>query len=84
MGKAASPTGSFADENRFRFSTKYYDSETELSYYGFRYYSASLGRFFNRDPIEEGGAVDFPGCDIRIIQVPIKIFSVKGGRTPEL
>ncbi len=55
FGELLRSTGSFADENPFRFSTKYYDSETELSYYGFRYYSASLGRFINRDPIEERG-----------------------------
>jgi len=40
----------------FRFSTKYTDSETGLSYYGYRYYSAEMGRWLNRDPIgEEGG-----------------------------
>ena len=45
-----------AADNPFRFSTKYTDTETGLVYYGFRYYSPSLGRFLNRDPIgEEGG-----------------------------
>ena len=45
-----------ADDNPFRFSTKYLDTESGLIYYGFRYYSPSLGRFLNRDPIgEEGG-----------------------------
>ena len=29
--------------------------ETQLSYFGFRYYNASLGRFINRDPLEERG-----------------------------
>ena len=42
----------------FRFSTKYTDSETALSYYGFRYYSPELGRWLNRDPIEERGGVN--------------------------
>ena len=44
-----------AEDNPFRFSTKYTDVESGLVYYGFRYYSPSLGRFLNRDPIEELG-----------------------------
>jgi RHS repeat-associated protein len=39
----------------FRFSSKYEDTETDLNYYGFRYYSPELGRWLNRDPIREGG-----------------------------
>ncbi len=44
-----------AKANPFRFSTKYQDDETELLYYGYRYYSASTGRWISRDPIEEEG-----------------------------
>ena len=44
-----------AEDNPFRFSTKYTDSESGLVYYGFRYYSPSLGRFLNRDPLGELG-----------------------------
>ena len=36
-----------------RFSTKYYDAEADLYYYGYRYYSPSLGRWISRDPIKE-------------------------------
>ena len=32
--------------------------QTGLIYYGFRYYSASLGRFLNRDPIGEAGGTN--------------------------
>ena len=78
---------SIADDNPFRFSTKYLDSDearkrvdgdakgvarraeeagalwammrqSGLIYYGFRYYSASLGRFLNRDPIGEAGGTN--------------------------
>ncbi len=42
----------------FRFSTKYQDDETDLLYYGYRYYNASTGRWNSRDPIEEWG----PSC----------------------
>ncbi|PIE74498.1 MAG: hypothetical protein CSA18_04770 [Deltaproteobacteria bacterium] len=45
--------GTYADENPFRWSTKYYDAETGLYYYGKRYYSPSMGRWASRDPIEE-------------------------------
>ena len=44
-----------AKANPFRFSTKYQDDETDLLYYGLRYYSASMGRWLARDRIEEKG-----------------------------
>ena len=50
-----SAIGALADVFRFRFSTKYYDPETGLYYYGYRFYSPSLMRWLNRDPIEEAG-----------------------------
>jgi RHS repeat-associated protein len=45
----------------FRFSTKFTDGETGLLYYGYRYYSVTLGRFINRDPIEEAGGLNLYG-----------------------
>lgn len=45
----------------FRWSTKFTDNETGLSYYGYRYYSASLGRWISRDPIEELGGLTLYG-----------------------
>jgi RHS repeat-associated protein len=41
--------------NPFRFSTKYQDEETDLVYYGYRYYNAGTGRWFGRDIIGETG-----------------------------
>jgi RHS repeat-associated protein len=41
----------------FRFSTKYQDEETGLLYYGYRYYQPSMGRWMNRDPINELGFI---------------------------
>lgn len=40
FGNITVAEGPEADENPFRFSTKYIDTETGLSYYGYRYYSA--------------------------------------------
>jgi RHS repeat-associated protein len=57
FGVLLKSSGSMANENPFRFSTKYYDTETDLYYYGYRYYSTNLGRWINRDPSEEKGAV---------------------------
>ena len=56
-GNTISKSGSCADTNPFRFSTKFLDPETGLYYYGYRYYSPRLGRWINRDPIEEEGGV---------------------------
>lgn len=45
----------------FRFSTKFYDGETGLVYYGHRYYSPGMGRFINRDPSGESGGLNLYG-----------------------
>ncbi|MBN1187106.1 MAG: RHS repeat-associated core domain-containing protein [Bacteroidales bacterium] len=58
FGKEVVAVGAMADANLFRFSTKYYDDETSLYYYGYRYYSTNLGRWINRDPIEERGGIN--------------------------
>ena len=42
----------------FRFSTKYWDEETGLYYYGYRYYAPGLGRWINRDMAEERGGIN--------------------------
>jgi RHS repeat-associated protein len=58
FGNLLRSNGEYAAENPFRFSTKYQDAETGLLYYGLRYYSASMGRFINRDPIGEEGGIN--------------------------
>jgi len=55
FGEVIRATGPMAKANPFRFSTKYQDDETDLVYYGYRYYSASMGIWLSRDPIEELG-----------------------------
>jgi RHS repeat-associated protein len=57
-GELQRKQGSYAVSNPFRFSTKWWDEETGLSYYGMRYYNSSLGRFISRDPIEEKGGIN--------------------------
>lgn len=58
FGQTLRETGPYAASNPIRFSTKYTDSETGQVYYGYRFYSPSLGRFINRDPIEEQGGIN--------------------------
>jgi RHS repeat-associated protein len=60
FGKLLNSQGPSADENPFRFSSEYFDQETGLVYYNFRYYSPELGKWMSRDPIgEEGGILLF-------------------------
>ena len=57
FGKTVAQSGPLSDIFRHRFSTKYFDGETGLYYYGYRFYVPSLMRWLNRDPIgEDGGA----------------------------
>jgi YD repeat-containing protein len=39
FGNTIGKSGTLADANPFRFSTKYLDGETDLYYYGYRFYS---------------------------------------------
>ncbi len=58
FGELLVSTGTMSSSNLFRFSTKYRDTETDLYYYGYRYYSPSLGRWLSRDPVEERGGLN--------------------------
>jgi RHS repeat-associated protein len=53
-GNVTAQSGTYGGSNPFRFSTKYFDPETGFYYFGYRYYSPTLGRWIGRDPVEEG------------------------------
>jgi RHS repeat-associated protein len=53
FGEVIRQSGTMAKNNPFRFSTKYQDDETDLLYYGYRYYNPSTGRWLSRDPLAE-------------------------------
>ncbi len=53
FGEVIRATGPMAKLNPFMFSTKFYDWESGLYYYGARYYNPSTGRWIGRDPAEE-------------------------------
>ena len=64
FGKLIASSGPMADVFSFRYSTKYYDSETGFYYYGYRFYSPELMRWISRDPIgEEGGVNLYEFCN---------------------
>ena len=52
-GNIIMQSGNVVSANPYRFSTKYTDDETSLLYYGFRFYSLEIGRWFSRDPMQE-------------------------------
>ena len=58
FGKLIAKAGVLADFFRHRFSTKYFDIESRLYYYGYRFYHPILMRWLNRDPIEEEGGLN--------------------------
>ena len=60
FGRILSITGGAAGLNPYRFSTK--EHVGSLVYYGYRFYSPSLGKWINRDPIKERGGVNLYGA----------------------
>ena len=61
FGNTIAKGGDMVDVFHFWFSTKYFDHDTGLFYYGYRYYSPTLQRWINCDPIEESGGVNLYG-----------------------
>ena len=58
FGELIRASAPMAKVNPFRFSTKFDDDETDLLYYGYRYYDPSTGRWLSRDPAEERGGLN--------------------------
>lgn len=61
--------------NPFRFSTKYQDVETDIAYYGYRYYDMARGRWVNRDPIDEEGGLGLYGF---VVNNPVSFIDIDG------
>ena len=58
FGKVIAHTGRDFD---FLFSTKFYDPDIDMYYYGYRYYSPELRRWISPDPIGEEGGLNLYG-----------------------
>lgn len=78
FGESLRATGVMALINPFRFSTKYQDNESDLIYYGYRYYSQSTGRWLGKDPLEELGGANLYGF---VFNGPTIYFDVNGDYT---
>jgi RHS repeat-associated protein len=57
-GNVLVQSGAYAAANSYRFSTKPWDDETGLGYWGQRYYDPRLGRWTNHDPIGIRGSLN--------------------------
>lgn len=58
FGQQTEQSGDYAAMNSFCISSEYFDSETKLAYYNYRYYDPQLGRWLSRDPIDEDGGLN--------------------------
>ena len=55
FGNIVSQSGTMSDDFAFRFSTEYYDTETCLYYYGYRFFKPQIMRWLTEDPIGVAG-----------------------------
>ncbi|MGH7978866.1 MAG: RHS repeat domain-containing protein [Limisphaerales bacterium] len=55
FGNLISKNGPMADMNKYRFSSKEWEGNAGLYYYGYRFYDPNLQRWVNRDPLDEPG-----------------------------
>ena len=74
-GNIIESSGPLADVFSFGFSTKYHDRETDMVNFQQRVYAPVLGRWLNRDPIEEEGGENLY-CFV--INSPIMYFDPMG------
>ncbi|PWU10511.1 MAG: hypothetical protein C5B50_25470 [Verrucomicrobia bacterium] len=79
FGELLRATGPMAKTNPFRFSTKYEDDETDLLYYGRRYYTASTGRWLDRDPLMEAGGKNLYAF---VLNAPVSFYDPFGLEMP--
>ncbi len=61
FGGIASKSGTYADDNMYRFSSEYYNPVLKSSDYGLRDYGFNFGRWLTRDPIGERGGFNLYG-----------------------
>ena len=60
-GNLLSKSGSLADANTYRFSSKEIHANSGMYYYGFRFYEPNLQRWLNQDPMGVAGGINLYG-----------------------
>src|SRR5665213_2675325 len=58
FGKFIKRTGLLSKANRYWFSSKEYEPQAGIYYYGHRFYEPNLSRWLNHDPIGEAGGIN--------------------------
>jgi len=58
FGSMISMSGPLAGANRYRFSSKEWNENAGLYYYGFRFYDPNMQRWLNKDLIQELGGIN--------------------------
>jgi RHS repeat-associated protein len=61
FGNMISMSGLLAAQNKYRFSSKEWNDNAGLYYYGYRFYDPNMQRWLNRDPIQEWGGINLFG-----------------------
>jgi RHS repeat-associated protein len=61
FGNMLAMSGPLADANTYRFSSKEWNGNSGLYYYGFRFHDPNSQRWLNRDPIGEQGGINLYG-----------------------
>ncbi len=61
FGRILARSGEF--QSRYLFSSKEWEAAAGLSYYGYRFDNTTLGRWINRDPLEERGGKNLYGFE---------------------
>jgi RHS repeat-associated protein len=74
-GNVHMASGTYNADNAFRFSTKWFDDESGVGYWGCRYYSSPLGAWLNRDPL---GTRDDPNVTRYVRNQPSATYDVLG------
>ncbi|MCP5517100.1 MAG: hypothetical protein H7A45_07585 [Verrucomicrobiales bacterium] len=61
FGNLQGLSGPLAEANEYRYSSKLWHAASGLYAYGYRFYSPSLQRWVNRDPLGEGAGINLYG-----------------------
>jgi RHS repeat-associated protein len=61
FGELLERSGSYAEKNLYRFSTKPFEDVGGLYYYGYRYLQAAHGGWLSQDPLGETGGLNLHG-----------------------
>lgn len=58
FGNSLEASGTYAGNNRYRYSTKEYHAQSGYYDFGLRFYSTGYGKWITRDPIAESGGLN--------------------------